>query len=127
MRTTSGHYVGTYRDACGHGAYVSFSIGQQVVCVDVNFSREPTWRSAVRNFPKLSGVYTIRDMRVEGELIGLCFLEIINARASFSSGYVEAAFDSRKFRPLRRTSIEVFEKLLAPVAGKKRSRVRELV
>lgn len=106
---------------------MSFSIGQQVVCVDVNFSREPTWRSAVRKFPKLRGVYTIRDMRIEGELIGLCFQEIINARANFSSGYVEAAFDSRKFRPLRRTSIEVFEKLLAPVAGKKRSRVRELV
>ena len=106
---------------------MSLSIGQQVVCVAVDFSREPTWRGAVREFPKLRGVYTIRDMRVEGELIGLCFQEIINARANFSSGYVEAAFDSRKFRPLRRPSIEVFEKLLAPVAGKKRLKVRELV
>ena len=106
---------------------MSFDIGQQVVCVDVDFSREPTWRSAVRKFPKLKSVYTIRDMRVEGDLIGLCFHEIINARANFASGYVEAAFDSRKFRPLQRTSIEVFEKLLAPVAGKKRSRALEPV
>jgi hypothetical protein len=106
-------------------ACVSFYIGQQVVCVDVNFSREPTWRSAVRKFPKLKDVYAIRDIRVEGDLVGLCFEEIINARANFSSGHVEAAFDSRKFRPLRRTSIEVFERLLAPVASKKRSRALE--
>jgi hypothetical protein len=104
---------------------VSFDIGQQVVCVDVKFSQEPTWRGAVREFPKLKGVYTIRDLRLEGELIGLCFEEIINARANFSSGHVEAAFDSRKFRPLQRTSIEVFERLLAPVASKKRSRALE--
>ena len=104
---------------------MSLSIGQQVVCVDVNFSRERTWRSAIRKFPKLKDVYTIRDMRAEGDLVGLCFEEIINARANFSSGHVEAAFDSRKFRPLRRTSIEVFERLLAPVANKKRSRVLE--
>ena len=107
------------------GAAVSFSIGQQVVCVNVNFSREPTWRGAVRQFPKLKAVYTIRDMRAEGDLVGLCFEEIINARAAFSSGYVEAAFDSRKFRPLSRTSIEIFEKLLAPLAGNKRSRALE--
>ena len=106
---------------------MSFYIGQQVVCVDVNFSREPTWRGAIRKFPKLKNVYTIRDMRAEGELVGLCFEEIINARANFSSGRVEAAFDSRKFRPLRRTSIEVFERLLVPVASKKRSRALEPV
>jgi len=104
---------------------VSFYVGQPVVCVDVNFSREPTWRRAIREFPKLKGVYTIRDMRVEGDLVGLCLEEIINARANFSSGHVEAAFDSRKFRPLRSTSIEVFERLLAPVASKKRSRALE--
>jgi hypothetical protein len=104
---------------------VSFYVGQQVVCVDVNFSRERTWRNAVRIFPKLKDVYTIRDMRAEGDLVGLCFEEIINARANFSSGLVEAAFDSRKFRPLQRTSIEVFERLLAPVANKKRSRALE--
>jgi hypothetical protein len=98
---------------------MSFHIGQQVVCISDRFSPEPRWRQAVRALPKLHMIYTIRDMREVHSLLGLCFFEIVNRRARFAEGYVEAAFNSKKFRPVKRTSIEVFEKLLAPVPGRR--------
>jgi len=93
---------------------MSFYIGQRVVCVNVDFSREPTWRRTVRTFPKLNGVYTIRSICEAGDLIGFCFHEIVNPPAHFSRGCVEPAFDSRRFRPIRRQSIDAVEKLLRP-------------
>jgi hypothetical protein len=94
---------------------MSFYVGQQVVCVNVDYSREPTWRRAVRAFPKLNGVYTIRSIRKAGDLVGFCFEEIVNPLALVKLRYVEPAFDSRRFRPVRKTSIAVFERLLTPV------------
>jgi hypothetical protein len=93
-------------------------IGQRVVCVCVDFSREPVWRRAIRVFPKLNGIYTIRSIREVGPLVGLCFHEMVHAPAHFAEGFVEPAFDSRRFRPLRNTSIEVFRTLLAPLERK---------
>ena len=89
-----------------------FDIGQRVVCVDVNFSHEPLWRSCVSAFPRLNSIYLIRDIRTAHELVGLCFDEIMNASADFAEGYVEAAFDSRRFRPVRSTNVEIFKALL---------------
>ena len=93
---------------------MGFQIGRQVVCVSDRFSPEPHWRRAVRAFPKPHMIYTIRDMREVDDLLGLCFFEIVNRHGRFAEGYVEAAFNSRNFRPVKPTSIEVFEKLLAP-------------
>jgi hypothetical protein len=109
---------------------MSFHIGQQVVCVSERFSSDAYWRSTVRAFPKLNAIYTIRDI-VEGYgeqqgLIGFHLYEIVNPRARFAgddeTAKSEPAFDSRHFRPVKPTSIEVFEKLLAPVEspGEKR-------
>jgi len=106
---------------------MSFYIGQRVVCVNVDFSREPTWRRTVRTFPKLNGVYTIRSICEAGDLIGFCFHEIVNPCGHFSRGYVEPAFDSRRFRPIRTTSIEIFEKLLRPVERPREKRRLEPV
>jgi len=89
-----------------------FSIGQRVVCVDANFSHEPVWRSCVRAFPRRNSIYLIRDIRKVHELVGLCFEEIVNASADFAEGHVEAAFDSRRFRPVRTTNVEMFKALL---------------
>ena len=100
---------------------MSFHVGQLVVCVNVDFSLEPTWRSAVRTYPQLNSIYTIRSICEENGLIGLYFEEFINPPARFSCGLAEPAFDSRRFRPLRRTSIEVFERLLRPIATKERA------
>jgi hypothetical protein len=94
---------------------MSFHVGQRVVCVCVNFSREPVWRSTVREFPQLNRVYTIRSICEVADLIGFCFREILNPPGHFSRGFVEPAFDSRRFRPVRTTSIEVFQELLVPL------------
>jgi hypothetical protein len=100
---------------------MSFHIGQQVVCVSDRFSCNPYWRSAVRTFPKLKAIYTIRDI-VEGYgvqqgLIGFYLYEIVNPPARLAGDdetvLSEPAFDSRHFRPVKPTGIEVFERLLA--------------
>jgi hypothetical protein len=93
---------------------MSFQVGQQVVCIDDRFSKRKHWRRAVRVFPKLHSIYTIREIFDYGDLIGFCFYEIRNPCAYFSKGYHEPAFNTRNFRPVRRTSIEVFERMLAP-------------
>lgn len=93
---------------------MSFHVGQQVVCVDDNFSKREEWRRAVRVFPRLHSIYTIRQIVDEDDLIGFCFYEIRNPRAYFGKDFLEPAFNSRNFRPVRQTSIEVFERLLVP-------------
>jgi hypothetical protein len=89
-------------------------VGQQVVCINGVFSPCEYWRQRVSAFPVLQGIYTIRSMREVHDLIGLCFYEIRSPHAHFAEGYVEPAFNSKNFRPVRRTSIEVFERLLLP-------------
>jgi hypothetical protein len=93
---------------------MSFQVGQQVVCVNEKFSDDKYWRQTVREFPKLRSVYTIREIRDGGNLVGFCFYEIKNPIALFAAGYLEPAFNVKNFRPVKKTSIEIFEKLLAP-------------
>jgi hypothetical protein len=93
---------------------MSFHVGQQVVCVNDNFSTDPRWRQTVSVFPVRNSVYTIREIHVEAPLTGFCFHEIVNPRTWFAAGYGEPAFNSRNFRPVKATNIDVFEKLLAP-------------
>jgi len=97
---------------------MSFHVGQQVVCVSDWFCTCPYWRRAVRTFPRLNAIYTIRGIRDgygdQRGLIGFCFYELSNPRAQFARGDVEPAFIRKHFRPVRKTSIELFEKLLAP-------------
>jgi hypothetical protein len=89
-------------------------VGQQVVCINDVFSPCAYWRARVSALPVLHGIYTIRSTREVRDLIGLCFYEIRSPRADFAEGVVEPAFNSRNFRPVRRTSIGVFERLLLP-------------
>lgn len=100
---------------------MSFHIGQQVVCVSDQFSSDRRWRRTVRIFPLLRAIYTIREIHVEGPLMGLCFHEIVNPCTWFSAGYGEPAFNSLNFRPVKQTNIEVFERLLAPADQKTRT------
>jgi hypothetical protein len=93
---------------------MSLHVGQQVVCINDVFSPCQYWRRALTALPKLHTIYTIRHIREAHGLIGLCFYEIVSPRAHFSEGHVEPAFNSKNFRPVKRTSIDVFEELLAP-------------
>ena len=70
----------------------------------------------------LNTVYTIREIHVEGPLVGFCFYQIVNPRTWFAAGYGEPAFNSRNFRPVKTTSIEVFERLLMPTVERRRGR-----
>jgi hypothetical protein len=105
---------------------MDFYVGQRVVCVCVHFSKERVWRNVVRVFPKLGAIYTIRSICEVGDLIGFCFEEFVNPPGHFSRGFVEPAFDSRRFRPVGTTSIEVFRKLLLAYPQRERN-LRELV
>jgi hypothetical protein len=105
---------------------MSFHVGQQVVCVNDRFSRDMRWRQTVRNFPILNSIYTIREIHVEGALVGFCFHEILNPCRWFAAGFGEPAFNSRNFRPVRTTNIEVFKQMLVPTNTKVR-KFRDLV
>ena len=105
---------------------MDFYVGQRVVCVCVQFSKERAWRNVVRVFPKHGAIYTIRSICEAGDLIGFCFEEFVNPPGHFSRGIVEPAFDSRRFRPVRTTSIQVFRELLVPNPERERD-LRELV
>jgi hypothetical protein len=92
---------------------MSFHVGQRVVCINDVFSPCPYWRAAVSAFPRLCGVYTIRHMREAHGLLGLCFDEIVSLPREFAEGFVEPAFNSKNFRPVKPTSIAIFARLLA--------------
>jgi hypothetical protein len=92
---------------------VTFRVGQQVVCVDDRFSDRADWRRAVQTFPRMCSVYTIRQVVEDGRLTGLCFREIVNQRALFGGMLLEPAFNSKNFRRVETSNIELFKRMLA--------------
>jgi hypothetical protein len=110
----------TERPRQSGGLAMSFYIGQQVVCVKDQFSQWEYWRRSIRTLPTLNSIYTIRIIR-RGEDYGqapfaaFCFHELVNTPVLFRLGYFEPSFLSKYFRPVKKTSIDVFEKLLVPL------------
>jgi hypothetical protein len=93
---------------------MDFQIGQHVICICDQWSHEPTWRPAVHTFPKLRGIYTIRDICDREGVIRLMFEEIWHKPAMFCVGPAEPAFNAKRFRPLKKSNIEIFKKMLEP-------------
>lgn len=93
---------------------MDFHCGQQVICISDRFSDEPVWRRAIHTLPKLRAVYTIRDICYVGELVGLMFEEILHEPAWFGNELAEPAFNAKNFRPVRKTNLDVFRKMLEP-------------
>lgn len=93
---------------------MTFSIGQQVVCIDDNLAGG----YGDETDPVLRGVYTIRQIYWNGHrgCEQVLFHEIVNTpRWYLGFGFpVEGGFDSHHFRPLRTTSIEIFRSMLVP-------------
>ena len=104
-----------------------FHVGQRVVCVNVDFSREPFWRRAVRVFPRLNCVYTIRGICEDQGLIGLYLDEIVNPIAFLSGRDCEPAFFLHRFRPTRDTGIAVLNQIRLSVGQKSDRKQREPV
>ena len=85
-----------------------FHVGQQIVCInDIGPSLPAGHAHPVRGC-----VYTIRDIIDCGDRVCLTLEEIVNPIRR--SGR-ELCFKSRRFRPVKPTSIEVFHQLLSPI------------
>jgi hypothetical protein len=78
------------------------------------WSNEPTWRAAVHTYPKFGGIYTIRDICDRAGTIGLMFAEICHEPAWFCVGLIEPAFNAKRFRPVKKSSIDIFKRMLVP-------------
>lgn len=93
-------------------------VGEKAVCIS------DTWKTHCGETAPLKGtVYTIENIEIcpfSGE-IGFQLLELINTPRRYLGGLAECNFRSTGFRPLTKTNIEIFEKLLLP-APKQRVR-----
>ena len=87
---------------------MAFHVGQQVVCI------RDDWRYLYIGevAPIKGSIYTIRKIRDRVEKTWLLFEEFSNP---VRRGLREPGFDANFFRPVRTTSIEIFERLLKPV------------
>lgn len=83
-------------------------VGQMVVCVDGDFS----FKRRGEITPVRGCVYTIRGFTADGTTIWLA--EIINDPRHYSDGFLECSWKIRRFRPVRKTSIDIFRSLLTP-------------
>ena len=90
-------------------------IGQLVVCItDIKMGNK--WIDEIK--PVRGSVYTIRGIEIYANKTGLLFEEIINKPRYYlhldtrKVIYQEAVYCSCYFRPLRKTSIDVFTAML---------------
>ena len=103
-----------------------FAIGQQVVCTyDGPWYDYRSHIESATNNPRCGMIYTIRGFYTPPvELLGLLFEEIPNPPYDCGShGMREASFDSRHFRPVKKTRIDVFTARLNPTPTKELERV----
>lgn len=93
-----------------------FQVGQKVECIRGDWHRRLSGEAQ----PVRGGVYTIRWVGMADNTVWLLFHEIINPTPEPWFAAIDC--DTRpNFRPLieRKTSIEVFERMLPPVTPKK--------
>lgn len=96
-----------------------FYIGQKVICVIDDWSTPSGYLPP--HLPRAGVEYVVRSMLVDGDLgLSLRFQWLINPKAHFTNGYLEPAFcaftaaGELVFRPVKTTSIEIFQKMLVP-------------
>lgn len=80
-----------------------FHVGQQVVCVDAS----PDWRGRPTNVVK-NAVYTIAEIG-EPDSTGALGLILVEVRPQYRG---RPGYRASRFRPVRKTSIEIFERML---------------
>lgn len=91
-----------------------FHIGQLVVCID------DTWDSTRADYGKLTYpvkemIYTIRGIQTFKNGVGVVLEEIVNEPFPYSESFAEGHWRIDRFRPIQKTSIEIFTKMLTPV------------
>lgn len=104
---------------------MTFRVGQKVVCIQTVTERAAaSWSQHKPRYPAVGGVYTIRTLNMwpGRDVCLLTFDELNNAHMVPSLCLIEPGFDARRFRPVveRKTSIEIFTKLLMPSPARSR-------
>lgn len=90
-----------------------FELGQQVVCIrdDIGW---PGYDGKMYPGPVKNQIVTIRaiaDYKFMGLELGLHFQEFV----TMTTPTIEASYAAKFFKPVKKTSIEVFTKMLKPV------------
>lgn len=82
--------------------------GDKVECV-----RQPVGGYGCETVPVVGSVYTVREMTVADDGVGLRLVEIVNEQLLYRDGMAECSFNIHYFRPLRNRSadIEIFREL----------------
>jgi hypothetical protein len=100
----------------------SLRVGQIVVCVDDTWDYAPLHMSKCPNRPVRGLIYTVRAVMPEDEdedededEEGILLEDIMNPPAWFRAWFGEPGFYSWRFRPVKRTSIDAFRKIVEPV------------
>lgn len=104
-----------------------FHVGAQVVCTYKGAWSDPRWDAAIHR-PTYGQIYTVRDITppeyyANGAPPSIWLEEIVNPPVMWTTGIWEIAFPTRIFRPIRKTSIDVFTKLLEPTQKEKKVEV----
>lgn len=93
---------------------VQFHVGQRVVCVDDREHRGARGGGKTISGLKNGLVYTVREIVLEPGYLNHIFFRLEELILPLATTGHEYAWESVRFRPVRTTNIEVFERLLAP-------------
>lgn len=100
------------------GADMSYQwrVGEKIVCIFDGWVAKNG-----ETVPQKGSVYTIENIEIykPDGTIGFELVEIVNAPRQYDTGFGECNFAATGFRPLIKTNIEVFEKLLLKKPRKK--------
>lgn len=104
---------------------MDWHIGQRVVCVRDDFKCIPC-QIAGGGVPHVGKTYTIRGFNlwspqndIVGTGCGFYLDEVINPLCHYADGvWREMSFDQCAFRPVKETSIDIFEAMLKPISAK---------
>lgn len=92
---------------------MNFRVGQEVVCIDDNFQ---SMGFSYLDFPVKGNVYVIQEIFNGGKSVTL------RGMAENISGG-RAGFYCRRFRPIVKTDISIFQAMLAPIHSQETERV----
>lgn len=101
---------------------MTFRVGQKVVCITIWGTEKIAARLGVL-LPRKGSVYIVRNFDDRGSCSALRVREILNPEIMHLEGiFAEPAFACIGFRPVvsRKTSIEIFTKLLTPSPARSR-------
>jgi hypothetical protein len=100
-----------------------FEVGQKVVCVDASRMGSPFDWSANGDVPKEGAVYTVvrvgpSPVPQNDGVIVVWLAEIKHFCRRSGVDYWDCGYSAKRFRPVKTTSIDVFQKILIDASNK---------